>query len=372
MIINTQIGGLYMKHEFEGTGIGGGTGQSTILTGLKPFLNQLKMNAITTVADSGGSSGRLFDQYGSLPSGDSSKCMVAMSKQSENIRNGLTFRFNQDEKSVATTKAVLEILQETEKGRALIPAFKELAKGLSGHTLMNLIMTVYEEIAGRKESIEILSKWWDVQGNVIPATYDDVTLIAKTNSGKEYIGEHLIDEVLIDDFITQVRYESKPSVNPDAIKAIIDSDIVILTPGDIYTSLMPVLIIEEIAMAINNSKAKKLLITPLMNKFGHTNGFSVERYVQVYSSILGERAIDYVLYNTQVPSKELLSAYEDEAEIVRRDGSDVPDHIQLIGKDLIAPTLANQQQSDIVNRSLIRHEPHITASMIFSLLRKGR
>lgn len=340
MIVCAHTEVSYMKKII--TLIGGGTGNYTLLTGLKTYSKKLTINVIVTTADSGGSTGNLRDQYGVLPAGDIAKCLVALSDEPEEVRKALMYRFE-----TGDTAKVGDV---------------------DSHTLMNLIMASIEKTSGRKEIIRILSRWWNVTGRVIPVSYDNLTLMAKTLKGQEYRGEHLIDRILPDDKIASVYYEQPPAVNPIALEALAESDMIILSPGDVYTSTMPVLIIEEIGRIIRASEAVVLLVVPLVNKFGHTDGYTVQKYVEMYSRVLGGRRIDLCLYNSTEPQAELVERYKQEGEVVRFLKIAEASATTYMGADLLDMHQVRLDATDTVKRSLIRHDPHKTAAFIYELV----
>lgn len=318
--------------------LGGGTGNFTVLQGIKNY--PLDISAIVSMADSGGSTGVLRDELGVLPPGDIRQCIVALSEESEVVRRWFNQRIE-------------------DKG------------SLEGHTVGNIMISTLEKVTGSmKEALVVLNKLMKLQGSILPVTYEQVTLLARTVQGEVIAGEHLIDKARGEHKLSSVFYEPMPTANPMTISAILEADLVVIAPGDLYTSILPILIIPEVAVALRKTKAKVAVVAPLMTKFGHTDGFSVYDYILQYEAVVGQKFITAVVYNTSVPEVELLSRYAHEGSMVEFKGGHFLDRpeISLIGADLLLPQIIQQSKSDQVKRSLIRHNSLKLASLLFDLL----
>jgi len=318
--------------------LGGGTGNFTVLQGIKIY--PLEISAIVSMADSGGSTGVLRDELGVLPPGDIRQCIVALSEESEIVRKW----FNQ---------------RMEDKG------------SLEGHTVGNIMISTLEKVTGSMaEALVVLHKLMKLQGSILPVTFEHVTLMAKTSQGEVITGEHLIDKSQNNYKIDSVFFDPMPTANPMAISALLEADLIVIAPGDLYTSILPILIIPEIAVALRKTKAKVAMVAPLMTKFGHTDGFSVYDYVSHYEDVVGQKFITAAIYNTGVPEAELLSKYAQEGGMVEFKGGHFLDRpeVTLVGADLLLPQIVQQSKSDQVKRSLIRHNSLKLASLLFDLL----
>lgn len=271
--------------------IGGGTGVFTVLTGLKEY--PFHLSAIVSMADDGGSTGLLREEFGTLPAGDIRRALIALSDSNKKILSELfNFRFGEE-------------------------------TSLKGHSLGNLLLTALEKITGDfssgvDEAVEILN----VKGQVIPVTLTRTRLFAELEDGKIIEGETNIDIPKHDGKTKIKRVFLKPNVkaNPKALKAIEEADAIILGPGDVYTSVLPNLIVEGVAEAIKKSKATVIFNVNIMTKFGETNKFKASDFIEKMEESLGENAIDYVTVNTEKPRGEIVKRYEREnVEFVEND-----------------------------------------------------
>lgn len=250
--------------------IGGGTGLSMLLKGIKRFTNNI--TAVVTVGDDGGSSGRLREELGVLPPGDIRNCLAALADDEDLVTQLFQYRFQNGE-------------------------------GLEGHSFGNLFLTALCSITGDmfsaiKESANVLS----IRGVVLPATLDDMKLVAKFEDGRVVHGESNIPEA--GGVIKQLYTEPKNcSPLPDVITAIKGADLIILGPGSLYTSVIPNLLIDEIAEAIGNSNAKKIYVCNIMTQPGETDDYNVSDHVKALIKHAGGRKIvDAVLVNNVLPN----------------------------------------------------------------------
>lgn len=259
--------------------IGGGTGSFTLLSGLKHY--QYDITAIVTMADDGGSTGVLRDELGVLPPGDVRQCLVALADSSNELRALMNYRF--------------------ENG------------GLEGHSFGNLFLSALEKIngnftAGVAEAIKILN----VKGNVIPVSEDDMRLKIKLNDGRVLVGEKELDDNadIRDIGVHDVSLARPVRASRDAVHAIEKADYIIIGPGDHYGSIVPNLLARGIKEAIKKTRAKVIFITPLTNKKGLTTGYTVSHYVDSIEKSIGKERVDFVVYNTKKPDKNILARYE--------------------------------------------------------------
>jgi uncharacterized cofD-like protein len=266
--------------------IGGGTGLSTILRGLKEFTSNI--TAIVTVTDEGGSSGRLRRDYDIPPPGDIRNCLVALAECEPYMQNLFQFRF--------------------EKG-----------EGLKGHSLGNLLITAMTRITGDFEKgIEQISEILAVRGRVLPSTKERIKLKAEMEDGEIVAGETNI--VSYGKRIKRLFIEPSASLLPEAEEAIRSADLIVIGPGSLYTSLLSNLLIEGMVEALESSRAKKVYICNLMTEKGETDGFKASDHIKAIKETIGKIPFQYVIVNTTRPRPEILERYKEEgAEFVEPD-----------------------------------------------------
>ena len=267
------------------TTIGGGTGTFNVLSGLGKN-RKLNLAAIVTVADSGGSTGELRDEFGILPPGDIRRAIVALSEDTEVVRRLFEYRFKE-------------------------------GRRIAGHTVGNLLLTALSDIMGDFErGIEELCTMFDVRGKVIPVTLDNVHLGVTLENGERIVGESEID-VPRHDANVPIRDAfliGGGRLNPRAREAILNSDFVIIGPGDLYTSIIPNLLCEGMREALRETQARIVYVGSIMTKHGETDGFCVEDFVRVLEQHVGADCLDYVLVNNGELRSDLLDKYEQEGK----------------------------------------------------------
>jgi len=271
--------------------VGGGTGLSTLLTGLKQKTSNI--TAIVTVADDGGSSGRLREEFDVLPPGDIRNCLVALSDSEDLLGALFQFRF--------------------EKGT-----------GLHGHNFGNLFITALSRVTGDfAKAIKESSKVLAIRGNVFPATLQKVKLVARRENGKETVGECRIREEK-DSPIDRLRIVPDDcEATQESVEAIRQADAIILGPGSLYTSVMPNLLIEGIQKEIINSKAVKIYVCNIMTEPGETDDFSVSEHARAVISHTHPELINYCIANVSRIPKLLYEKYKLENKFpVRLDEED--------------------------------------------------
>lgn len=324
---------------YKVTVIGGGTGSYTILTGLKNYPD-LNLSAIIAMADDGGSTGILRDEQGALPPGDVRQCLVALSYSEEIWRQLFNHRFCEG--------------------------------SLAGQNFGNLFITALQQITGDFEkALQRAGEILRVKGDVIPVTLDDVRLIAKTPDGRTIIGEHEID--LKKQPIEAISFDPMPTANPRAIETILNSDLIVVCPGDIYTSILPNLLVENIADAFKDSQAIKVYVCNLMTQRNHTQGYRVVDFVRLLEKHLAQESVfDYVIYNNQIPAGPFLSSYAQEGEFpVGYSEEDFKNsRTKFLGQNLLSQKIPQKVKGDNLSRALIRHNPFTLASIIYNLLKK--
>jgi uncharacterized cofD-like protein len=308
-----------VSRDLKVVAIGGGTGLSTLLRGLKLFARNI--TAVVTVADDGGSSGMLREDLGILPPGDIRNCILAL----------------------ADVEPVME--------RLLQYRFKE--GSLKGQNLGNLLIAAMTDIAnGFESAIREISNVLAVTGKVLPVSLEDIRLVAKLEDGTVIHGESKIPEEQIkrNSPIIEISMD-KPYCNalPEVIQAIKDADVIVLGPGSLYTSIIPNIIIREVAQAINQSNAVKVYVCNIMTQPGETTGYSVADHVKAIVKHGGSNLIDVVLVNSAKLPDDLLAKYHLEgASPVEYTGAESNNELKI---ELVTADLAD------FSMGLIRHNP---------------
>ncbi|HDD70589.1 MAG TPA: YvcK family protein [Candidatus Woesearchaeota archaeon] len=262
--------------------VGGGTGTFTVLHGLKKY--DIKLSAVVSMADDGGSTGILRSEFGILPVGDVRRCLLALADNTGMLNKLFTYRFGEQ---------------------------------LSGHSFGNLFLTALKEITGSMETaIQEAERILKTRGHVLPVTFDDIRLFAELENGEIIKGETNIDIPKHDAEIRIKRVFLKPQAYAyhKAIEALNKADVIVIGPGDLYTSIIPNLLVEGVAKAICNSKAKKIYVSNLMTKNGETNNFRVQDFYNKIVEYLGKACIDYVIYNSNSIPEDLLKKYAEQKQ----------------------------------------------------------
>jgi len=319
--------------------IGGGTGSYSSLMGLKK--HDLKLTAIVNMFDDGGSTGILRDELGVLPPGDVRQCLVALAKSSTLLRDMFNYRF--------------------EEG------------GLKGHTFGNIFLSTLEKQTGSmKKAISEVGKILNIKGKVVPITFTkEAALCVDLTDGKTIIGEVHIDEVEEKEHrapIERIYLDPEPVLNSDAKNAFEDADFILIGPGDLYTSVMPNLLVNDVPSIIKKSKAKKIFVVNLMTKYGHTTGYGAQKHVDEIEKYLGKNVIDFVLINSKMPQKIAHSWYEDYEEYPVIDDLMDNKNYRIVRKDLIRDVVITQNPVDTRRRSIIRHDSKKFAAAVVGII----
>lgn len=304
--------------------IGGGTGQFSILSGLKEYAeSRQNITAIVTTMDSGGSSGVLRTQYGILPPGDIRNCMVALSEETQDIAKLFQYRFDES---------------------------------IKNHNFGNLLLTALCEITGSfQEAIKVGSRILRIKGRVIPVSLKENTLMAKLQDGRVIESESLIDTTK-NKVIDKIYLKKRGKANTQAIDAIKQADIIVFGPGDLYTSILPNLLFKDIRLAIkHNSSAKKVLISSVMSKPGETDNFCVSDFKNELEKYLESR-LTHVIANSHIPTSTALVNYrQEDKHPIPLDANNLK-NIKILRGNFIDEDL------------LVRHSPKKLAKAILKLL----
>ena len=313
--------------------IGGGTGNFTVLNGLKKY--NIDLSAIVSMADDGGSTGILRDELGVLPPGDVRQCLVALSDSSRLMRSLMNYRF--------------------ENG------------SLQGHSFGNLLLSALEKVTGRFDrAVEEMGRIMAIKGKVIPVTTNKVHLKMLLQNNKMLEGEHEIDVCTeIDKGFQSIYLEPFPEANSRAIDQIMTADLVILSPGDLYTSLIPNLLVDGVSKALRETGAKKAVVANLVNKRGQTTQFAVSDYLRELKRFIGKDVFDYVLVNNSKVPEDLVKIYEQEGDLVQNDLKN--DH-RTVAVDLLSNEIVQAQKVDSLKRSLLRHDSQKLANELMKIV----
>jgi uncharacterized cofD-like protein len=307
--------------------VGGGTGLSTLLRGLKEFTGNL--TAVVTVADDGGSSGRLRKEMGVLPPGDIRNCLVALADSEPLMARLFEYRFPEGDPT-----------------------------GLGGHTFGNLFIATMSAITGDfEEAVKESSRVLAVRGRVLPSTLEDVILVAQCQGGDVVYGESTIGKCGAR--IEKVSLQpGNPHALPEALQSIAEADAIVLGPGSLFTSVIPNLLVAGIRDAIQESSAPRIYVCNVMTQPGETDCFSAADHVKAILDHAGRGIIDYVLINSGGIPPNLAEKYGLEGAYpvkVDRDRLD-PIGIRIIEEDLVS------------NMDYARHDPLRLAEAVLRIV----
>jgi len=306
--------------------VGGGTGLSVLLSGLKEYTSNI--TAIVTVADDGGSSGRLRQQFDILPPGDIRNCLVALADASTLMRDLFQFRFDQSSE-------------------------------LAGHNFGNLFITVMTRLTGDFEkAIKETSKVLALRGQVIPSTLNNVALVAQHQDGTTTEGEDRIPKAHLPIDKVYLKARGSSVATPEAIKAIEEAQVIVLGPGSLYTSIIPNLLIKEITDSIVASGAIKIYVCNAMTQPGETDGYSASDHIKALIRHSHASIFDYSILNTGEISRDALKRYaqEDSYPVVNDTKK-----IESMGYRIIEDDI-------IIAKDVVRHDPLKLAKVIISFI----
>ncbi|EAZ93164.1 gluconeogenesis factor YvcK family protein [Crocosphaera chwakensis] len=306
--------------------IGGGTGLSTLLRGLKQY--SANITAIVTVADDGGSSGRLREEIGVLPPGDIRNCMAALADEEKLLTELFQYRF-------------------------------QAGEGLNGHSFGNLFLTAMTAITGRdfEKAIAASSKVLAIRGKVLPATVSDVRLWARLDDGRLVEGESNITEA--GGKITEIGcFPKNPPALPAAIQAIGEADYIIMGPGSLYTSVIPNLLVPEIRNALAKVKVPRIYVCNIMTQPGETDGYTVADHIKAIDRVCSRRIFDAILVQRISPSATALKHYaKEQSHPVFLDREDVAN----LGCRII---LANIMDEDPMTAKVTHHPQRLARVLL--------
>lgn len=308
--------------------LGGGTGMSSLLRGLKDF--PADITAVITVSDNGSSTGKLRQEFSIPAIGDIRKVLTNLSSLPDEVKEIMEYRFR-------------------------------TYSDLNGHPIGNLILTALLNKTGNlKKSIEYLSTLLDVKQKVLPLSEDSLTLMGETTDGTIIEGEANVTEA--GKKIKRVFYKQEPNVLPEVIDAIKEADLVIISMGSLYTSIMPHLICKEVVQAVRHTKGKVMYLCNAMTQPGETDTFTVSDHLEALEKYLGKHTIDVVVASNTKINPDVLHKYQttEEKDPVVIDYEQIDDMgIELIEGDLLT-----------TEDGTIRHDSMKLSSLIFAYLFK--
>ncbi|HEY8491979.1 MAG TPA: YvcK family protein [Dehalococcoidia bacterium] len=299
-LVNIIYNHRYLRRGPRIVAIGGGTGLSTLLRGLKEYTGNI--TAVVTVADDGGSSGRLRRELGILPPGDVRNCIAALADAEPLVTKLFQYRFSE-------------------------------GSGLEGHSFGNLFIVAMSGVTGNfEEAIRETSRVLAVRGQIMPSTLANVTLCARTDDQETILGESRITE---SGRRIQEVFLEPPNVQayPEAVQAILDADMIVIGPGSLFTSVLPNLLVEGIRKALFASPAPKVYVCNVATQHGETDSFSVADHLATLERHVGKRLVDVVLANSNV-SDTLPREWR--SEPVRVDGAAAVNGARLLLADVIS------------------------------------
>ena len=309
---------------------GGGKGLSQVLKGLKLF--PLDITAVVSVSDNGMSTGKLREEMNIPAVGDISKVLLSMSSTDNDILNLLNYRFDK-------------------------------STSMAQHSIKNLILAALIDIKGNlSDAVYTFSKLFNISGNVLPITEDNVDLIGKTDTGEFIVGEAEITKN--SGKITEIYYDKKFKINKEVIKAINNADLIIFSPGSLYTSVLPHIINKEMAKILKQAKKPIMYISNLVTQPGETDNFNVSDHIKVINKYLWKNAVNVVIANNANIQKDIAEKYktEEQKDPVKIDYS----NLQKLKTKII------EDKIFLIDDNVIRHDSLKTAYLIFSYLMDGK
>lgn len=307
--------------------VGGGTGIFSVLSGLKDY--PVELSAIVSMADDGGSTGILREEFGTLPPGDIRRALIALSDSGKLLCDLFNYRFA--------------------KG------------GLKGHNFGNLLITALSEMEGDfVKAVKAAGKILNIRGKVIPVTLAKTRLCAKMENDQIVVGETNIDIPKHNGRLKIKKVFLKPpcQATDAAGRALLRADLIVIGPGDLYTSILPNLLVKGISRSIRESPAKKIYVCNLMTKFGETDDFRALDFLQALEKYLGKNVLDYIFLNNKRPGAARIEKYEKEkAAFVEYKREDFEGrNIRVIEKNFLR------------SKGFIRHDPGKLAKEVFKIL----
>lgn len=316
--------------------IGGGTGSFTLLSELKNGTDNI--TALVNMVDDGGSTGVLRDQYGVLPPGDVRQCLVALSRSSESLRELFNYRF---------------------------PDGTDFA----GHSMGNLFLSGVELMRSDfGEAVKLASQVLNITGRVIPMTLDNCRLVLDGPGGR-IVGEHKIAKANVRVQTANLSLEPEAVMHPEAKIALNEAELIVIAPGNLYSSLVPALLVKGVSDVLKQIDAPVVYVCNLVNKPLHTKGYMVHDYINELEILTGKGVISHVLYNTDLPDKKTMDAYALDGEYpVEIDDSKLQGRAIIAGSFLQHTPGKRNENDSFILRSLIRHDAKAITNALLGIL----
>ena len=324
--------------------MGGGTGTFPVVSALKKL--NVDITAIVSVSDSGGSTGRIRDEFGFQPVGDLRQSLAALAdvKGQEWIQKLLLYRFSKGE-------------------------------GLKGHNLGNLILTALQDMTqNTTESLEIAEQIFNLHGSVIPVTESFVDLQINYIDGTTAIGEHILDdeaketESMQPKKIASVSLVPPCTVNPPAQRALLEADFIIIGPGDLFASLLATLVADDTKEIFSQVAGKIIYMSNLMTRVSQTHEMTAQQHLEKGESTIG-RPVDFVIINNQEIPKNILEKYALSNEFPVND--DLPETEKIVRAPLLLDQMIEKKDYDTSHRSLLRHDSEKLKQVFMKILTKA-
>ena len=318
------------------TAMGGGTGTFVVLSGLKQ--HNVDLGVIVNMMDSGGSTGRLRVQLGVLPPGDIRQCFVALSEAPDLWRRLFLYRFDSGD--------------------------------FVGHNFGNIFLSALEKVSVNYDQVlETASFVLKTKGKVLPVTHEKTNLCVEYENGKILKGEGSIDENKFEKSRIKTAFlEPSVSAYPSAIERILDSDMIVIGPGDLYTSIIPLFLVDGVREALKTTRAKLVYVVNLMTKSGQTNNYTAKDHVHDIEQYLGKQ-IDTIIIHKGSLSESIVEWYESHHEHPVQD--DLADDSRVVRSNVADNTPVEQNTADKISsyaRSILRHDSIRLAKAVIQLL----
>lgn len=308
---------------------GGGTGISCLLSGLKLF--PIDVTAIVAVSDDGGSTGKLKREFDIPAVGDVGKVLISMANVEEDFKDLLSYRFTKE-------------------------------SSLENHPVRNIMLTALIDLKGSlTEATKYMCKLLNIKGTILPLMEENAELVGEGLRGKDYLGEESVSHNIKN--IKRLKYDRDVNISNETIQKICEADLILMSSGSLYTSILPHLIVEDIRKAIEKSSAPIMYVSNLVTQPGETDNYSISDHIKILNEYLGARKVDIVVANNAAIDDAIVEKYSllEQKSLVLLDREKIRDlNVRLIEDKIVA-----------VENGTIRHNALKTAYIIFSYLMEG-
>lgn len=308
---------------------GGGTGISCLLSGLKLF--PIDVTAIVAVSDDGGSTGKLKREFDIPAVGDVGKVLISMANVEEDFKDLLSYRFTKE-------------------------------SSLENHPVRNIMLTALIDLKGSlTEATKYMCKLLNIKGTILPLMEENAELVGEGLRGKDYLGEESVSHNIKN--IKRLKYDRDVNISNETIQKICEADLILMSSGSLYTSILPHLIVEDIRKAIEKSSAPIMYVSNLVTQPGETDNYSISDHIKILNEYLGARKVDIVVANNAAIDDAIVEKYSllEQKSLVLLDREKIRDlNVRIIEDKIVA-----------VENGTIRHNALKTAYIIFSYLMEG-